>query len=92
MQPIHSKNKKVGYHVVSIPKGSLGLSDKILEEVLELIDAEKQSCKIMALLELSDLVGAIQAYLEKNHPDFLLKDLEIMSSITRRVFKNGHRT
>jgi hypothetical protein len=46
----------------------------------------------MALLELSDLVGAIQAYLEKNHPDFLLKDLEIMSSITRRVFKNGHRT
>ena len=83
---------KPGYHVTEIPKGEIGSSSKLLEEVLELIDAEKQECKIMALIELSDLVGAIRIYLERHAQGIDLADLEKMSSITRRAFENGHRT
>ena len=80
-----------GYHVTEIPKGTLGKSNKILEETLELIDAEKQNCKVMAIIELSDLVGAIHAYLQESHPSISFQDLEKMSVITRRAFENGHR-
>jgi hypothetical protein len=83
--------EKCGYHVTEIPKGTIGTSSKILEEVLELIDAEKQGCKIMGLIELTDLIGAIKAYLEKNARDITLADLESMSNITVRAFKNGFR-
>ena len=81
-----------GYHVTEIPKGTIGSSSKLLEEVLELIDAEKQDCKIMGLIELSDLVGAIHLYLEKNAPGIDLADLQTFSTITRRAFENGHRS
>ena len=84
--------QKPGYHVTEIPKGTLGSSSKLLEEVLELIDAEKQDCKIMALIELADLVGALHLYLEKNAAGISLGDLEKFSAITRRAFENGHRT
>ncbi len=70
----------------------MGESSKILEEVLELQDAESQECKVMALVELSDLIGAIALYLEKHHPETSLEDLVVMSQITRRAFKNGHRS
>lgn len=83
---------KPGYHVTEIPKGSIGSSSKLLEEVLELIDAEKQESKIMALIELSDLIGALNLYLERNTPGITLTDLEKFSSITRRAFENGHRS
>ncbi len=88
MTPPH----KPGYHITEIPKGTAGSSSKLLEEVLELIDAEKQGSKIMALIELSDLIGAIELYLEKNVPSIALADLEQFSTITRRAFQNGHRT
>lgn len=81
----------IGYHLTEIEKGVLGESSKILEEVLELRDAETQGCKVMALVELSDLVGAIKHYLAKHHPDTRLIDLEIMANITRRAFDNGRR-
>lgn len=84
--------KNAGYHLVEIPKGTVGESDKILEEILELQDAERQSCRIMALVELSDVVGAIEHYLGRHHPDTRLEDLIIMSRITRRAFQNGRRT
>ena len=58
---------------------------------MELIDAEKQDCKVMAMVELSDLIGAIQAYLRLQAPGMSLADLEKMAAITRRAFKNGHR-
>lgn len=80
-----------GYHLTSIEKGVIGESSKLLEEVLELIDAEQQDCKLMALLELADLVGAIELYLAKHAPSFSLNDLIKMSAITRRAFENGHR-
>lgn len=81
----------MGYHLDKIPKGEIGESSKILEEVLELQDAEKQNAKIMALVELSDLLGAVQLYLEKHHPGVSLEDLMIMSQITQRAFKSGAR-
>lgn len=83
--------EKPGYHISHIPKGEVGESSKILEEVLELQDAEAQECKIMALVELSDLMGAIALYLDKHHPTTTMDDLLVMSHITRRAFANGHR-
>lgn len=82
---------KPGYHLSEIAKGELGESSKLLEEILELQDAERQSCKIMAMLELADLVGAIEAYLKKHMPGITFTDLIKMARITRRAFKNGRR-
>ena len=84
--------KNPGYHLHKIPKGEIGESSKILEEVLELQDAEQQEANIMALVELSDLMGAIALYLEKHHPSTSIDDLMTMSRITRRAFENGRRT
>lgn len=80
-----------GYHTQDIPKGKVGLSSKIMEELLELQDAESQSCRIMQLLELSDIYGALEAYLDKHFPGFNLDDLRAMSNITKRAFQSGHR-
>lgn len=80
-----------GYHLTEIPKGELGESSKIQEELLELIDAETQGCRIMMLVELSDLVGSIELYLDKHFPDISLEDLKKMAFITQRAFKNGKR-
>lgn len=85
------KLENPGYHVTVIPRGTLGTSSKILEEVLELQDAELQGCKIMALVELADLYGAIRLYLEKQFPNIAMSDLEQMSEITKRAFLSGRR-
>lgn len=81
-----------GYHVNPIPKGVLGQASKIVEEVMELQDAEQQGCRIMQLVELSDAVGAIEAYLEANHAGYKLADLLDMAKITKRAFQSGSRT
>lgn len=81
----------MGYHKRNIIKGVIGKSSKIQEELDELYDAEEQQCKILALCELSDLVGAIQSYLEHNHPDTTLSDLIQMSDLTKQAFKDGSR-
>lgn len=81
-----------GYHLANIPKGEIGESSKLLEEVLELQDAEHQKARIMALVELSDLVGAIELYLRRHHPTMTFDDLTTMARITRRAFENGRRT
>lgn len=91
--PLHQPKQTLpGYHIVPIKKGVLGEVSKIQEEIEELLDAEKQGCKIMAILELADVIGAIEAYLEKNHSSITLEDLLAMSKITKRAFTNGHRT
>ena len=46
----------------------------------------------MVLNELSDLVGAVECYVEKNFPGFTLQDLVTMSNATRRAFESGHRS
>jgi hypothetical protein len=84
-------NKKPGYHLREITKQPIGTIAKIREELEELEDAIEQDCKLMALQELSDMVGAIHLYLQAEFPDFTLNDLIVMSNITARVFQNGAR-
>lgn len=84
--------KDPGYHVRKIARGVTGETSKILEEVEELIDAQKQGVKLMELIELSDLMGAVEAYLAKYHPGTTMHDLSMMSKVTRRAFLNGHRS
>lgn len=81
----------MSYHKNKIPQGVYGDSSKILEEVHELIDSEEQGNKLMAINELADIVGAIDGYLEKNCPSFMLSDLITMSKATNRAFLSGHR-
>ena len=87
-----AKNEKIGYHTYAITKGKLGNISKIQEELDELKDASNQECKIMALVELADMLGAIEAYMVVNLPGFTLNDLIKMKDITKRAFENGFRT
>lgn len=80
-----------GYHLKQIDKGVLGEASKVREEVEEFIDAVEQGVSIMALVELSDLIGAVSAFLEKHHPEIKIQDLVAMSDVTSRAFKNGRR-
>ncbi len=80
-----------GYHLTAIPRGVYGESSKILEEVLELQDAEKQGARIMALHELSDIIGSVVGYLNNHYPDMKFEDLVKMTNITTRAFESGAR-
>jgi len=82
-------HNKPNHRLTHIPKGELGTIDKILEEVLELKDAEAQNNKIMCIVELADIYGAIEFYLQHNFPILTMSDLEKMSSATKRAFQNG---
>ncbi len=82
---------EIGYHRRKIIRGVLGEASKIEEETQEFIDAVEQQCSIMALIELSDLYGAIESYLQKHHPTISFDDLQRMSDITKRAFVNGSR-
>lgn len=79
----------IGYHLSEIKKGVLGEISKIEEELNELKDAEKQGSKIMTMVELSDMYGAIEEYAKKY--EITMTDLKSFSDITKRAFKNGHR-
>jgi ArsR family metal-binding transcriptional regulator len=80
-----------GYHLQTIPKREYGEISKIEEELLELKDAMAQENKIMAINELSDIIGAIHGLLERHFPTFYLEDLLKMSVATERAFKHGDR-
>ena len=80
---------KLGYHLKKIKKGTLGKISKVQEEIEEYKDAIKQKCEIMAIVELADIYGALEA-VAKSH-NLSMKDLKKMSKLTKRAFKNGHR-
>lgn len=80
-----------GYHLKQIARGTLGEISKIQEELDELKDAAEQGCRVMELVELSDLVGAVRAYLERHHPGYHVTDLLHMAKITSRAFIAGER-
>jgi len=80
-----------GYHITKIEKGVIGEASKIAEEVSEFMDAIQQNVQVMALVELADLLGAIEAWLQKYHPSITLDDLRAMSFVTKRAFLNGYR-
>lgn len=79
----------MSYHLKKIKKGKLGKISKVIEEVNEYKDAIKQKCEIMAILELSDIYGALEL-VAKSH-GVSMKDLKKMSKLTKRAFVEGHR-
>lgn len=81
----------MGYHKKQITPGNFGDLSKIYEELEELQDAEDQKASILMLVEMSDLIGAIEGYLEKHFPGMLLSDLIQMSNLTKSAFKDGSR-
>lgn len=84
--------EKPGYHLRAIPKGELGELSKIQEELDELSDAMAQGSRVMAAVELSDLVGAVQAFMDRHLPGLTVEDLLTFSNITKRAFVNGRRS
>ena len=88
---IPSKPEGPGYHLNEITKGEFGEPSKILEEAEELMDAWNQHCKVMSLVEVCDLIGAIKGFLYNYFPTISIRDLEVMADITQRAFLNGHR-
>lgn len=81
-----------GYHITNIEKQEYGSMEKIREEFEELLDADLQGCRVMQLVELSDIVGAVEGVLESRFPGFTIHDLLIMSNITKRAFRTGGRS
>ena len=81
----------LGYHKAVIARGVFGEDSKIYEEIDEFADALDQNVQIMALVELSDVIGAIEGWLAKYHPTVTLADLAAMAAVTRRAFESGSR-
>lgn len=79
------------YHTTEIPKGVLGHESKITEEYLEFTDAIQQENPVLALCELADLLGAIEAFTVKNH-NISLSSLIDMMELNKKAFQNGYRT
>lgn len=81
-----------GYHLTEIPRGTYGEISKILEEAAELKDAMEQANKVMVIIELSDIIGAVEGYMEKYYGDKLTIDnLLTMANTTKRAFQSGNR-
>lgn len=79
----------MGYHLKQIEKGEYGEFSKIREEVEELLDAHEQDNRVLEIVEFTDLLGAIEAYVAKNN--LTLKDLIAMMELTKKAFKEGDR-
>ena len=81
----------MGYHKTAIIKGTLGESSKITEEYSEFEDALFQGDKVLQICELTDLIGAIEAYSIKEF-NLTLEDLIKFSNKTKSAFIDGSRT
>jgi len=79
----------MGYHIKAIPKGKFGEFSKIEEEFLEAKDSLDQNNPIMLMMELSDMIGAIEAFAKKHN--MTLNDLLKMKETTHRAFEDGTR-
>ena len=80
---------EMSYHINKIEKGMFGEHTKITEEYLEFIDVIEQNNPILQLVELSDLLGAIEAYVKKYN--ITLNDLIYMKTLTNNSFISGKR-
>lgn len=80
----------MSYHLREIEKGILGEYSKIREEFEEFQDAFEQDSPVLELCELSDLIGAIEAYTLKYY-NIKLCDLIEMKDATKRAFESGKR-
>lgn len=86
-----TKDAHPGYHMIHLPRHRHGEAGKVLEESLELIDAERQGVKIMSLCEAADVVSALRGYVSERHPGVALDDILAMSAVTDRAFAVGRR-
>lgn len=81
-----------GYHEADIERGEYGELSKIQEELDEAIDAQNQGIELMVLVELSDIIGAIDGYLNKHYKGaFMIEDLYTMAMATKKAFVSGYR-
>lgn len=80
----------MGYHIRQINSGVLGKVSKITEEYEEFMDAIDQGNPVLALIELSDLLGAIESYTDLNYR-ITLNDLILMKERTQSAFTDGSR-
>lgn len=81
----------MGYHVRTIKKGELGKPSKIIEEVEELEDALEQGNKVLALCELADIYGALEAVVE-TVGGVTMADIIKMAEATKSAFLDGSRS
>jgi len=82
--------KIMSYHLRPIIiKGKYGDLSKVYEELDELSESLKQNNRILALVELSDLYGAIEAFAETLGTNIV--EIAKMSEATKRSFKSGER-
>jgi len=79
-----------GYHLREIKRGVFGEASKITEEHEEFLEALEQKNPLMALIELSDLIGAIEEYVQRHH-NMTLDDLLTMKDATKRAFQSRAR-
>lgn len=87
------KKHPKGYHLVDIPKGKFGEFSKIKEEFLELEDSVNQNDLVMQLCEMSDILGAMKAYLNQKYGGHIkFKHLIRLAKGTHRAFLSGERT
>jgi hypothetical protein len=80
----------MGYHRNKIEKGTIGKPSKIREEFEEFIDAHEQGNPVMELVELSDIIGAIELYASHQY-NISLEELIVMKNATKSAFQDGDR-
>ena len=78
-----------GYHKRKIAKGTYGDISKVQEEIEEFLDSKEQGIKLMEMLELADIYGALEAVVETY--GITIEDIKMMSDVTKKAFKNGRR-
>lgn len=72
-----------GFHQARITKGVLGELSKVREELEEAEDAAAQGQKLMLLIELADIVGAVELVAQRNGAT--LDDLVAYARLRARV-------
>jgi hypothetical protein len=80
----------MGYHLQEIPRGKIGEVSKITEEYEEFMDAIKQNSPILQLVELSDLIGAIDLYAQNKYKIGIFEIIK-MTRATQSAFIEGDR-
>jgi len=80
----------MGYHKREIKKGVLGEFSKVQEEFTELFDAFEQTDKVLQICELTDLLGAIESFSEKQF-NLTIEDLMKFTNKTKSAFEEGSR-
>lgn len=73
----------MGFHQKEIKKGIYGELSKIQEELDEAYDAEAQGQDLMLLIELSDMIGAIEGVAKKY--GFTIDQLQQFAKLRTKV-------